>query len=68
MRLNAPPGYDRAVWQQLLNALTEKLGKAYIEGQDIELQPGQRLILRSANGTRFSVTVGNTGTLITTSL
>lgn len=39
----------------------------YKSNQDIELRQN-RLILRSPNGTRYEVTVGNTGTLSATAI
>jgi len=38
------------------------------KGQEVELARGERLILRSPNGSRFAVTVDNAGNLSTSPL
>ena len=66
--LTAPGGYQRATWQQILNRIATALQAAFMKGQDMELARGERLILRSPDGTRWAIAVSDTGTISATSL
>jgi hypothetical protein len=68
MNLSAPDAYDRGLWQQLLNTLGRAAAESFSRGRDLELARGERLILRSPNGSRFAVAVDNAGALSTTAL
>jgi hypothetical protein len=74
MRLPIPPDIWSRDYQQRVNA---ELERADLEnrktGRDIELSLGdavrrERLVLRSPDGTRWEITVDNSGTLAATSL
>lgn len=55
---NAPDTYDRSLWQQILTALGRALDGAFVKGQDVRLQRGERLILvDQATGALYAVTV-----------
>jgi hypothetical protein len=64
----APPRYERAAWQSILQAIGQSLGAAFSRGQDVRLQNGERLILKAPNGTLWQVKVDNTGALSTTAV
>jgi hypothetical protein len=61
----APARYERAAWQAILQAIGQALGVAFIRGQDVRLQNGERLILKAPNGTMWQVEVDNAGALST---
>lgn len=61
----APAKYDQDNEKNLRTALTQADGKNYKKGQDLEIVRPQRLILRSANGTRYALVVDNSGNLST---
>lgn len=70
MSLKLPPprsGYDPAFEAQKTALMERADAENYKSNQDIELRQN-RLILRSPNGTRYEVTVGNTGTLSATAI
>lgn len=53
---------------ELVRVLTAEIEKTFQRGRDVELARGERLILRSPDGSRFIVEVDNTGALGTTAL
>ena len=59
--------YDLRDQAQLRNLLERADVQNRKQGQDVEIR-GARLILTSPNGTRYSVTVDNSGNLSTTAL
>lgn len=64
----APNVYDRASEAQR-NLIIEQADQQNLKRlQDIEIVAPQRLILRSPNGSRWVITVSNTGTLSATAL
>ena len=70
MSLKLPPprsGFDPALEAQKTALLERADSENYKSNQDIELRQN-RLILRSPNGTRYEVKVGNTGTLSATAI
>lgn len=64
---SAAPEYDLRDQAQLRNLLERADVQNRKQGQDVEIR-GARLILTSPNGTRYSVTVDNSGNLSTTAL
>jgi hypothetical protein len=75
---NPTPEYNRAALSQAFRIITQGFTGVYSRGQDVELlrnydESGteisrQRLILQSPNGSKFEITVDNSGTLTTTAL
>lgn len=65
---NAPPQYDRGVMSQTLSVIQSELGNRQRKDEDYSLVDGQRLILKSPNGTRYSITVSNAGVLSATAI
>jgi len=65
MRLNLPLPprvYDANDQAQLRRELAKQLDRVLMGGQDCEIDDG-RIILTSANGSRFVLTVGDDGTV-----
>ena len=56
--------YFAPVLQQIARLLTT----SYQKGSDVELNSDQRLIIVSPNGTRYEITVDNSGTLSTSTV
>ena len=52
----------------ILESIRSQIQGAFRTGQDVRLQQGERLILKSANGTLYQVTVDNAGTLGTSAV
>ena len=69
LRLAPPPDeYDRDL-QAANNVATEDADRSNFKRfQDVDLANNERLILVSANGTRYSVTVSDAGALGTTAV
>lgn len=69
MRLPVPPSrYDQSTEAQR-NLTLEQADLQNLKRQaDVEVVEPQRLILRSPNGTRYKITVSNTGVLSATTL
>lgn len=68
MRLpNVPPGYNAATERQRNLTLELADKNNHKRGRDVEINPG-RLILTSPDGTRWSITVDNSGVISATSL
>ena len=63
----APGQYDPRIAQSTNYEIAQAFGRVRAVGEDVEIDAA-RLILTSPNGTRFSVTVANDGTLSATSL
>jgi phosphosulfolactate phosphohydrolase-like enzyme len=64
---SAAPQYDLRDQAQLRNLIERADVQNRKQGQDVEIR-GARLVLTSPNGTRYSVTVDNSGNLSTTAL
>ena len=68
MRLPSPPAMFQTSYQSALNVQIEQADDLnHKKLQDVEIGES-RLILRSPNGSRFSVTVDNSGNLSATAL
>tara|TARA_R100001460_G_scaffold1454_3_gene5516 strand:- start:980 stop:1186 length:207 start_codon:yes stop_codon:yes gene_type:complete len=68
MRLQNPPEQYSASYQSSINLDLEQSDELnHKKNQDVEVGAA-RLILRSPNGTRYSVTVDNSGTLSAASI
>lgn len=66
MRLPLPPGSYSSVIESLRNQSIEQADAMNLKrNQDVELGDGQKLILRSANGTRYEIVVSDAGVLST---
>lgn len=65
---NAPAAYDRFDQSQTRSIIESDLNKSRKSGENVELAPGEQLILRSPNGARWSITVSNAGALSATAL
>jgi len=63
----AQRNYDSVQENQRNNLIEQADNLNRKKNQDIELR-GERLILQSPDGTRFSITVANNGTISATSL
>jgi hypothetical protein len=62
MNLPRPsPGYDPNNEAQARDALTRADAENYKHGRDVELSPGQRLILRSPAGVRWRASIDEAG-------
>lgn len=64
---SATQQYDLRDQAQLRNLIERADVQNRKQGQDVEIR-GARLVLTSPNGTRYSVTVDNSGNLSTTAL
>jgi hypothetical protein len=53
--------YDLPNEQQFREDIRRKDDENFKRGRDVRLENGERLILRSPNGTQFSITVSNAG-------
>lgn len=68
--MNLPREFDPAEWKRQLDVLDSEV---YKKQKDVEITSGdanrqQRLVLRSPDGTRWSVTVDNMGVLSATAM
>lgn len=72
-----PPRYDAAFVTDLVRRIAVLESMVYLRGGDVEIanipktgtgNRSPRLILRSPDGTRYSVTVDNAGVLATTAI
>lgn len=69
MKLPNPPEKYNQVVEAQRNAALELADKQNVKRlEDLEIVPPRRLILRSPNGSRWSITVSNTGTITATSI
>jgi hypothetical protein len=64
----APDKYDQANEQQLRNTLRRADTENFKRGRDVRLQQGERLIMKSANGTLYQIKVNDDGTLTTVAI
>lgn len=66
MRLPLPSDTYSVVIESLRNQSIEQADAMNLKrNQDVELGDGQKLILRSANGTRYEIVVSDAGVLST---
>ena len=64
MILPTPPGtYLQSYFAPVLQQIARLLTTSYQKGSDVELNSDQRLIIVSPNGTRYEITVDNSGVL-----
>ena len=64
MILPNPPGtYMQAYFAPVLQQIARLLTTSYQKGSDVELNAEQKLIIVSPNGTRYQITVDNSGVL-----
>lgn len=69
MILPNPPGtYLQAYFAPVLQQIARLLTTSYQKGSDVELNADQRLIIVSPDGTRYEITVDNSGTLSTSTV
>lgn len=69
MILPNPPGqYMQSYFAPVLQQIARLLTTSYQKGSDVELNSDQRLIIVSPNGTRYQITVDNSGTLSTSTV
>jgi hypothetical protein len=61
----APPHYSRDDQQTARRELQRADRENFKKLQDVRLENGERLILKSANGTLYAVVVSNAGVLST---
>lgn len=48
--------------------MDRRLERTHSRERDLELRKGQRIIMRSPNGTRYALTVSDAGAIVVTSL
>jgi hypothetical protein len=66
MKLPAAPGqYARGLFQPILSTIERGVNTCFTKGQDLQLQNGERLILKSPDGTLHQIKVDNSGNLST---
>jgi hypothetical protein len=58
-----PPDYDQSAEAQRNQILEQADAGNHKRGTDLELGPGERIVMRSPNGTRYFLTVSNAGAL-----
>jgi len=64
MILPNPPGtYLQSYFAPILQQIARLLTTSYQKGSDVELNADQRLIIVAPNGTRYEITVDNSGVL-----
>lgn len=64
MILPNPPGtYLQSYFAPILQQIAKLLTTSYQKGSDVELNADQRLIIVSPDGTRYEITVDNSGVL-----
>jgi len=63
----APEQYTRTDQQAMRSEIKRELDRRVVKNTDFEPHPG-RIILRSPDGSRFSLSVANDGTLSTVAL
>lgn len=56
-----PPRYDQSYVVKTNQAVQQEDLRNRKKGTDVELGVGERVVLRSPNGARWSITVSNTG-------
>lgn len=65
---NPPSQYLQAYFAPVLQQIARLLTTSYQKGSDVELNSDQRLIIVSPNGTRYEITVDNSGALSTSTV
>lgn len=60
--------YDPRWAAEQTRQLEQQWATTHKRGTDVELGIGERVIMRSPDGTRWALTVSNTGALVTTAL
>lgn len=60
---NPPQQYEPSAEAQRNQMIEQADSQNHKRGSDVELGPGERLILRSPDGSRWAVTVSNAGAL-----
>lgn len=69
MKLPIPPGqYDAATERRRNAALEDEFRGVLRRGRDVEFSAGERLVLRSPDGSRWALTVDNAGAVSATAL
>jgi len=69
MKLPNPPGQYTQSFEAQRNAFIEQMDQQTFKRQaDVEIVSPQRLILRSANGSKWQLTVSNLGVLVVTAI
>jgi hypothetical protein len=64
MILPNPPGaYLQSYFAPVLQQIARLLTTSYQKGSDVELNSDQRLIIVAPNGTKYEITVDNSGVL-----
>lgn len=61
--MHPPPQYSPRIEAQRNATIENADMRNRKKGRDVELGDGERLVMKSPDGTRWSVTVSNTGTL-----
>jgi len=64
----APAAYDRQDQQTMRNTMEARDQNTLKRDRHVELQDGVKIILRSANGTRYYLTVSDAGVLGTSAV
>lgn len=64
----APATYDQGDQTVMRRNLLESLAGAFGKFSDVDLANGERLVLKSPNGKRWSITVNNGGVISATAL
>ena len=65
---NPPKEYLQGFFATVLQQISKTLTVTYQKNADVELNADQRLIIVSPNGTRYKITVDNSGVLSTTAI
>ena len=60
---NPPRTYLASYFAVILQQIAKMLTTSYQKNQDVELNADQRLIIVSPDGTRYEITVDNSGVL-----
>lgn len=69
MNLQPAPGkYDQSNEQNAREQIRKADMENFKRGRDVRLEQGERLILRSPDGTAWSITVSNAGTITATAI
>ena len=63
-----PMQYAQGEEAQMRSEIQRRLDRKFDRQSDIELQAGQRLIMRSPDGNRWSITVSDIGVVSATAL
>jgi hypothetical protein len=66
--IKAPANYDQTYTIKLNALLIQEDLRNRKKGTDVELGPGEKLVMRSPSGARWMITVSDTGTIGATAL